>query len=200
MQHRFLIALGADGVLFDFESAWRKCAENILRRDIPKVSDHRDLARRFALQPGESNRVWANFHKKTWGNIEAYSYAEDMLYELKRLGCEIAVVTAVEGRAAEMRRRWLIRARWPISQLVSVSPHHHPAQAKASAVRELNALAFLEDDAENANAATHPLVSALLWRGCTGMPTPEHHVVVIDDPMDFPVLVETILQRRVKKS
>ncbi|MBU2767763.1 hypothetical protein HAP94_16665 [Acidithiobacillus ferrivorans] len=40
-----------------------------------------------------------------------------------------------------------------------------------------------------------PLIMVLLDRGYHGLEAPEYWVTVIDDPMDFPVLVEQLLKR-----
>ena len=79
--------------------------------------------------------------------------------------------------------------------MICVNPAH-AATGKAAALQHIGAVAFLDDQADNANAATTVVgLSVLLDRCYKGLEAPTSDVVVIDDPMDYPVLVETMMKR-----
>ncbi|MGC9217741.1 MAG: hypothetical protein ACP5FM_13840, partial [Acidithiobacillus sp.] len=114
--------------------------------------------------------------------------------------CQVWAVTSIDPRHESARVKSLAGL-IPAKRVVCVG-HGAPASEKADVLHRLNAAAFLDDQPANANAALglapckgSVLVSALLDRGYEGLEPPEHGVAVIDDPMDFPVLVGEMLQR-----
>jgi hypothetical protein len=74
--------------------------------------------------------------------------------------------------------------------------HAASANDKANVLRDLGAVAFLDDHPANINAALYAVsLPVLLDRGYKDLEATEYGVTVIDDPMDFPVLVESLLKR-----
>ncbi len=198
MKNNQVVALDVDGVLGDFETHWRECAEKITGRLLPKVSDQHDMIHRYGLTQKEVNAVWKAFHVE-WGNIPLYDYASDLVLALEDMDFQVWAVTGVEECYRESRAESLAGL-IPAGRIVCVgSPGRNPAAtatAKANVLWKMRAMAFLDDHPANANAALSFVdISVLMNRGYQGLEAPEHGVTVIDDPMDFPSLVQTFLTR-----
>jgi len=146
----------------------------------------------------EAGAVWLAFHRgeqdSRWSTLPLYDYAHRMVYALEDLGCQVWAVTSVDPRH-QIARAKSLAGLIPAKRVVCVG-HAAPADEKAEVLHQLGAVAFLDDHPANANAALGTvLVSALLDRDYEGLESPEHGVTVIDDPMDFPVLVEELFKR-----
>ena len=203
-----LVALDVDGVLGDFEGHWVNCAQGVLGRPMAKMNEQHSLGLRYGLTRKEVDAVWRVFHgdclpaashsqaASHWATLPLYGHAHDLVYALEDLGCQVWAVTSIDPRH-ESARAECLAGLIPAKRVVCVG-HDAPACEKADVLHRLGAVAFLDDQPANANAALGAtLVSALLDRGYEGLEPPEHGVTVIDDPMDFPVLVGEMLRRTV---
>jgi phosphoglycolate phosphatase-like HAD superfamily hydrolase len=195
-----IVALDVDGVLGDFEKHWMRCAQETLGRTILKASDQFCLGNRYGLTSKEVDAVWRAFHgdhssaASHWATMPLYDHAHDLVYALEDLGCQVWAVTSIDPRHESARVKSLAGL-IPAKRVVCVG-HDAPADEKADVLHRLGAVSFLDDQPANTNAALGvTLVSALLDRGYEGLDAPEHGVTVIDDPMDFPVLVEELFKR-----
>ena len=194
-----IVALDVDGVLADFDAHWRQCAEQVLGRVVPQVHEDHQLRTRYGLTRQECDAVWRAYHDDEWSRLPLYAHAADLIYALEDLGCTVWAVTSIDVRHRAARAESLAGL-IPSGRIICVG-HAAPAGAKANVLRDLCAVAFLDDHPANANAAaaSMPLgtvsLSVLLDRGYQGLEAPECGVTVIDDPMDFPVLVESLLKR-----
>ncbi|WP_437559335.1 hypothetical protein [Acidithiobacillus sulfuriphilus] len=200
-----IVALDVDGVLGDFEGHWVNCAQEVLGRPMAKMNEQHSLGLRYGLTHKEVDAVWRVFHgdcppaaslpaASHWATLPLYDHAHDLVYALEDLGCQVWAVTSINPRH-ESARVQSLAGLIPARRVVCVG-HDAPAGEKADVLHRLGAVAFLDDQPANANAALGAtLVSALLDRGYEGLEPPEHGVTVIDDPMDFPVLVGEMLQR-----
>lgn len=194
------IALDVDGILTNFDAHWRQCAERVLERGIPQVSDDHCLQKRYALTRKEYDAVWDAYHAEEWHRTTLYDHAPELVLALEDLGCTIWAVTSIDDRHSAARAESLVGL-IPAGRIVCVgfapgTGHAAPASAKANVLRDLGAVAFLDDHPANTNAAIGSVpLSVLLDRGYHGLEAPEYGVTVIDDPMDFPVLVEQLLRR-----
>ena len=193
-----IVALDVDGVLGDFESHWVACAKEIFGRSVVKVNEQHNLGDRYGLTRQEVNAVWRAFHgdgqDSRWGTLPLYDHAYRLVYALEDLGCRVWAVTSIDPRHARARAKSLAGL-IPEKRVVCVGHAAH-ADEKADVLHQLGAVAFLDDHPANANAALGTvLLSALLDRGYEGLEPPRYRVTVIDDPMDFPVLVEELLKR-----
>ncbi|UBU61450.1 hypothetical protein LDB30_10030 [Acidithiobacillus ferrooxidans] len=197
-----IVALDVDGVLGDFEGHWVSCAQGVLGRPLAKVNEQHSLGLRYGLTHKEVDAVWRAFHgdcppaASHWATLPLYDHAHDLVYALEDLGCQVWAVTSIDPRH-ESARVQSLAGLIPARRVVCLG-HDAPAGEKADVLHRLDAVAFLDDQPANANAALGAtLVSALLDRGYEGLEPPEHGVTVIDDPMDFPVLVGEMLRRTV---
>ena len=188
------IALDVDGVLGDFEAHWRECAEEVLGRSLPKVNEQHGMGIRYGLTNREVDAVWQAFHATEWASLPLYSHASELVLALEDLGCTVWAVTSIDVRHRAARAESLAGL-IPAGRIVCVG-HAAPANAKAAVIRDMGAVAFLDDHPANTNAAIGSVpLSVLLDRGYHGLEAPEYGVTVIDDPMDFPVLVENLLKK-----
>ena len=194
------VALDVDQVLADFDGHWRQCAEQVLGREIPRVGDHFRLRDRYALTAKEYDAVWRVYHADEWGRLPLYLHAADLVYALEDMGCAVWAVTSIDAEHRAARAESLAGL-IPAGRIVCVgfapgTGHAAPASAKANVLRDLGAVAFLDDHPANANAAIGAVnLPVLLDRGYEGLEAPEYGVTVINDAMDFPVLVESLLKR-----
>ena len=194
-----IIALDVDGVLTDFDAHWRQCAEHTLGRAIPQINEDHQLRTRYGLTWQECDAVWRNYHDDEWFRLPLYNHAADLIYALEDLGCTVWAVTSIDVQHRVARAESLAGL-IPSGRIICVG-HAAPASAKDNVLRDLGAVAFLDDHPANASraaasmAVSSVLLSVLLDRGYKGLEAPDHGVTVIDDPMDFPVLVEQLLWR-----
>ena len=199
-----IVALDVDGVLTDFDAHWRQCAEQVLGRVVPQIHEDHQLRTRYGLNRQECDAVWRAYHDDEWSRLPLYVHAADLIYALEDLGCPVWAVTSIDVRHHADRARSL-HGLIPAKRVLCVG-HAAPARDKADVLHHLEAVAFLDDHPANANAASagraaasmamgSVLLSVLLDRGYKDLEAPEHGVTVIDDPMDFPVLVESLLRR-----
>ena len=188
------IALDVDGVLGDFETHWRECAEEVLSRSLPKMNEQHGMGIRYGLTNREVDAVWQAFHATEWASLPLYSHASEMVLALEDLGCTVWAVTSIDVRHRAARAESLAGL-IPFGRIMCVG-HVAPASAKANVLLDMGAIAFLDDHPANVNAAIGAVtLPVLLDRGYHGVETPEYGVTVIDDALDFPVLVESLLER-----
>ena len=195
-----IVALDVDGILTNFDAHWRQCAERVLERDIPQVGEDHCLQKRYALTRKDYDVVWDAYHSDEWHRTPLYDHATELVLALEDLGCTVWAVTSIDEKHLAARAESLAGL-IPAGRIVCVG-HAALASAKANVLRDLGAragceaVAFLDDHPANANAAIGSVsLSVLLDRGYHGLEAPEYGVTVIDDPMDFPVLVESLLKR-----
>ena len=194
------VAVDVDGVLGDFETHWRACAEELLGCSMLKVNEQHSMGSRYGLTKKEVDAVWRAFHATEWGSMPLYDHASELVLALEDLGCTVWAVTSIDVQHRADRAESLAGL-IPAGRIVCVG-HAAPASAKATVLRDMGAnagcqpVAFLDDHPANANAAIDAVgLPVLLDRGYHGLEAPEYGVTVIDDPMDFPVLVEQLLKR-----
>ncbi len=187
------VVLDVDGILLDFESAWGNCATETLGRPIPVRSCHAHLSSRFHLTKIETTLVWQAFHKEGWwGRIEPYPYAWDLVEALQILGCNVWAVTNVDTRFFR-ERAFTLDGLVDKKRIRMLGAAAHP-EVRVNVMRELSARAFLDDLPQNANAAAFYVpASTYLYRGYIGVEPAGDGVTVIDDALDFPLLLERML-------
>jgi FMN phosphatase YigB (HAD superfamily) len=194
-----IVALDVDGIFTDFDAHWRQCAEHVLGRHLPQVSQDHSLRVRYALTRKEYDSVWDAYHADEWHRLPLYPHAADLVYALEDMGCAVWAVTSIDPKHQSARAESL-HGLIPHGRIICVGSLGNeditPYAAKASALQSLGTVAFLDDHPANTNAAIGSVpLSVLLDRGYHGLEAPEYGVTVIDDVMDFPMLVEQLLRR-----
>jgi hypothetical protein len=188
-----IVVFDLDGVLLDFESAWRQCAEWTLRREIALLCDDYPLTDRFGLSNREVCRVWDAFHRENWWDrVPLYDEAWETVEEFERMGASLWAVTNVD--ACHHRSRAIsLQGLIPSSRIVTLGEHASP-EDRVGIIRDLGATAFADDRTDHVNAA-QPYVpcAVLVNRGYRGLDEPDHGVTVIDDLRDFPEIISGIL-------
>ena len=194
------VALDVDGVLGDFEAHWLECAEETLGYSMRKVNDRYDMGLRYGLSRKDVDAVWRAFHEDPlqgatrWASVPLYPHATELVTALEDLGCTVWAVTSIDAEHRATRAESLAGL-IPSGRIICVG-HVSPSSAKANVLQDMGAVAFLDDHPGNANAALGMVsLPVLLDRGYHGLEAPEYGVTVIDDPLDFPVLVEQLLER-----
>ncbi|MBN6745540.1 hypothetical protein RU820_05925 [Acidithiobacillus ferrooxidans] len=193
------IAVDVDGIFTDFDAHWQQCAERVLGRSVPRVSEAHCLRERYGLNLLEYNQIWRAYNADEWHRLPVYPHAADLIRALEDLGGEVWAVTSVDPRH-QIAREHSLTGLIQRGRIVCVGETGHecatPYAAKAAVLRHLGAVAFLDDHPANVNAAIGvTALAVLLDRGYQGLEAPEYGATVIDDVMDFPVLVDTFLRR-----
>ena len=173
-----IVALDVDGVLADFDGHWRQCAELVLGLVVPQVHEDHQLRTRYGLNRQECDAVWRDYHDDEWSRLPLYAHAADLVYALEDLGCQVWAVTSIDVRHRAALAESL-SGLIPAGRIVCVG-HAASASAKADVLRDLGAVAFLDDHPANINAAMYAVnLSVLLDRGYHGLEATEYGVTVI---------------------
>lgn len=186
MRQKPVVVLDLDGVLLDFESAWKDCAEEALNRPVLQVSNHYDLGERFGLSPRDVSRVWTRFDRGNWWErVPPTEHAWELLDGLERMGLSIWAVTNVDLEHRDARANSLDQM-IPKNKIICLGETATP-EDRASILRGLKPMAFIDDLVENANAAIdHAAVTVLLDSGYHYAEQAACGVTVIDHLLDFP--------------
>lgn len=200
----FPVVLDLDGVVIDFDTHWRETAERVLSRPIVLTSKNYAFTLRYGLTQNEEMRVWSAYHDENkWESAPLFDYASKLISDLEGIGAEVWSITHVKSKLKPARVKSLMGL-IPESRLITVYSEKSVGivSSKVFALQTIavrtgkRPIAFLEDNPNNANALMHAVSrSVLIDRGYEGLEPVEYGVAVIDDPMDFPVLVEEHLNR-----
>ena len=189
-----VVVLDLDEVLLDFGSAWQQCAERTLCRPVQAITDDYALENRFGLSLREVSKVWDVFHKENyWERVSLYENAWDLVESLEGMGCSLWAVTNVDSRHLNARVVSL-QGMIPSGRIVTLG-QEATAMDRLRVLRDLRAIAFLDDRPDNVNAAVgHVPNPVLIDRGYTDMPEPLAGVSVIDDLQDFAEVLLPLLE------
>lgn len=95
------IALDADGVLFDFQTSWRLCAERMLGRTLPLCGQHYDLGQRYGLTKAEVHKVWAVWNATSgWVRVQPIESGIEAAQMALDFGHEVFVVSRLPKKGA----------------------------------------------------------------------------------------------------
>jgi len=197
--NRRIVALDADGVLVDFDQHWRKAAESAIKRPLVKLQDVHDFRDRYGLSREEYHAAWGRFNAMGgWADIPVYAHTEVLVAGLRHQGLHPMVLTSIPEKYAAQRRQNL--KQWFAPEDIHCVGNSPQAPAmKAQMLRKWQALAFLDDHPENTNVSVDSVpLCVMLDRKYRDLPEPVHEVAVIDDPLDFLLQVETLLERTSK--
>ncbi len=104
----YKIAIDVDGVLLDFDGAWKLHAGLALHRRLTRVSSAYDLGERYGLTPAEVTLGWQKFHElHGWGGCTDLPGAVEAVKTQISKGAELHVITAMNPKAMDWRIRRL---------------------------------------------------------------------------------------------
>ena len=189
-----IVVFDLDGVLLDFATSWAQCASWELGRPIQKVSDAYDLQERFALSAREYHRVRSAFHRYAWWErVPTHDSAWDTVCNLEAVGASVWAVTNVDAQWVHARAISL-GGLIPDDRILCLG-ENATANDRVEALKSLRAPAFVDDQVANVNAAIGIIAApVLLHQGYQGQEEPAHGVTVIDDLLDFPVVIESLFK------
>lgn len=153
------IALDADGVLFDFQTSWRLCAEGVLGRALPLCGQHYDLGQRYGLKNAEVHKVWAVWNTTSgWLRAQPIESGMRAAHMALDLGHEVYVVTCLPNiRAAEERRRALDR--WGLDKAALIPVY---GASKLNALKTLRPHFYADDRAIHCREARDAMVPEIV--------------------------------------
>lgn len=144
-----IIALDADGVLLDYNTAYRAAWERAFG-DLPVLRDANaywaiDRWAVSRLAGKELDQFRSSFDEKFWRTIPAIPNAVKACAELCAAGFELVCVSAIESQFQPARLQNLRECGFPIHRVIATSNKTNGASPKAQALRELNPVAFVDD-------------------------------------------------------
>lgn len=187
-----LVVLDGDGVLWDYDQHFKVVASRTLGRDVHKVMDVHLLEYRYNISSEEKALVQKAFEDE-WYNIPELPHAQALVEGVKSLDYDIVLLTAIPESAGDHRRRRVSDLGWDFKDVITV-PLLGAAESKGRVVKDLNPVAILDDNPENVSRCFCDL-PVLLHLGYNDLSRPEDHVTVIDDPMDFVVILDDYTRR-----
>jgi FMN phosphatase YigB (HAD superfamily) len=147
-----IVVFDLDGVLLDFESAWHRCAEWTLNREVKRLCNDYPLADRFGLSSQEVRRVWETFHQENWWDrVPLYDEAWEVVEELERMGASLWAVTNVDA-CHHQSRAISLQGLIPSGRIVTLGEHASP-EDRVGILRDLGASAFADDRMDHVKAA-----------------------------------------------
>lgn len=170
-----LIALDADGVLLDFNAAYRSAWERAFG-ELPAVRD-RDAY--WPLDKWAVRRVVGDerdafrrcFDELFWSTIPALPGALDACQRLVEAGYELVCVSAIETQHQAARLVNLRLCGFPITRVVATAGSgQRSVSPKAAALAELQPVAFVDDFLPYLRGVPPAIHSALVLREPNGSP------------------------------
>ena len=169
-----IIALDADGVLLDYNAAYRLAWQ----RAFGHLPDLRDSNAYWAIDRWNVNRLEgaeltkfrASFDEQYWKSIPAIPNAVKACEELCAAGYELVCVSAIQSQFQLARLQNLQECGFPIERVIATSGANGDISPKAAALRELNPIAFVDDFLPYLRGIPNDIHTALIMREPNGTP------------------------------
>lgn len=168
------IAIDADGVLLDYNTAYSKAWFNVfgerlvLNNPAAYWPMERWNARR--LVSNELEKFRSAFDHAFWSTIPAIPGALEACQRLADQGYNLVCVTALPEKFADARAQNLRDLGFPISRVVTTSNVIVGGSPKAQAIADLSPVAFVDDYAPYLVGVVPPVHLALILRDPVGSP------------------------------
>lgn len=169
-----IIALDADGVLLDYHHSYAQAWEKAFGT-LPAVRDplaywpiDRWEVRRLAGDELEQFRTCFDHHY--WSTIPPVAGAIDACKALVAAGYELVCVSAIEARFQAARLQNLRDGGFPIERVIATPMPAPDVSPKASALRELKPVAFVDDFLPYLRGIPAGIHAALVLREPNGSP------------------------------
>ena len=169
-----IIALDADGVLLDYNAAYRLAWQKAFG-ELPELRDENaywaiDRWNVRRLEGKELVHFRTFFDENYWRTIPALPNAVQACKALHNAGFELVCVSAVESQFEHARFQNLLEYGFPISKVIATSGMGNDISPKAAALRELNPIAFVDDFLPYLRGISSGIHSALIMREPNGTP------------------------------
>lgn len=169
-----IIALDADGVLLDYNTAYRHAWE----KAFGKLPGLRDPDAYWALDRWHVHQLEGDalekfrtcFDELYWESIPAIQNAVRACEELCEAGYELVCVTAVNPRFQSARLKNLKNHGFPIDRVIATSNVATGMSPKANALQELKPIAFVDDFLPYLRGIPNDIHAALVMREPNGSP------------------------------
>lgn len=180
---RPVVALDADGVLLDYHASYRDAWARAFGEP-PALRDHQAYwpmdrweVRRLVDQ--ELAQFRACFDETFWSTIPAIEGAVDACHALRNAGIRLVCVSAIHAEFRDARLRNLKDAGFPIDEMIDTGNEIGIESPKASAIRSLNPVAFIDDYLPYMRGVPEHVHTALILREPNGSPNqgPELSIV-----------------------
>ncbi len=168
------IAIDADGVLLDYNTAYSKAWFNVfgerlvLNNPAAYWPMERWNARR--LVSNELEQFRCAFDHAFWSTIPAVPGALEACERLADQGFNLVCVTALPDRVADARAQNLRDLGFPISRVITTGSEIIGGSPKAQVIADLGPVAFVDDYAPYLVGVVPPVHLALILRDPVGSP------------------------------
>ena len=169
-----IIALDADGVLLDYNAAYR----NVWGKAFGELPALRDANAYWAMDRWVVNQLTgkeleqfrASFDENFWESIPALPNAVKACEELCAAGYELVCVSAIETQFQSARLRNLRECGFPIERVIATSSKGNEVSPKAQALQELRPVVFVDDFLPYLRGIPVEIHAALILRETNGSP------------------------------
>jgi hypothetical protein len=168
------IALDADGVLLDYNSAyplaWQRAFGSFPREIDPMAYWPMGRWEVERLSGTRLDQLRRQFDETFWSSISAMDGAIDATHMLHDAGYELVCVTALEPEFEHARLRNLRNLGYPIERVIATSRSGNSSNPKAAALVDLEPVAFVDDFLPFLMGLPESIHTALLRSHATGTP------------------------------
>jgi len=169
-----IIVLDADGVLLDYNAAYRLAWQKAFG-ELPELRDENaywaiDRWNVRRLDGEELAYFRTFFDENYWRTIPALPNAVKACKALTNAGFELVCVSAVESQFEQARFQNLQECGFPITKVIATPGTGNGISPKASALRELNPVAFVDDFLPYLRGLPNEIHAALIMREPNGTP------------------------------
>ena len=169
-----IIALDADGVLLDYNAAYRLAWYRAFG-ELPELIDPNAY---WAIDRWNVRRIDGDelahfrtfFDENYWRTIPALPNAVKACKVLHDAGFDLVCVSAVESQFERARFQNLLDCGFPISKVIATSGMGNAISPKAAALRELDPIAFADDFLPYLRGIPSEIHKALIMREPNGTP------------------------------
>jgi phosphoglycolate phosphatase-like HAD superfamily hydrolase len=199
MKNKNIIALDGDGVLLDYHTAYQQAWGKAFG-DIPKVKDPlaywpKDRYEVRHLTGSDLHYFRSFFNEEFWSTIPPIERAVEACKNLKEQGFELVCLTALDHQFKDARLSNLMDCGFPIEQVITTPSKVGSMSPKADILRDINAIAFVDDYLPYFGGVSRSIHKALIMREPNGTPNKGVDIVLVDslhdDLYSFSVMWQT---------
>lgn len=147
------ICLDADGVLLNYNEAWRLCYNRVFQKNVQVINQHSYHAHEYCgLQPlniEERQKIYAEFDKNDWKNLPAISGAIAATHYLKENDWKIYIVTSMNSKKLEDRIENFKKLGFPDFEDIIATGRFSKENPKKGPVEKIKPLYFVDDMKKN---------------------------------------------------